>query len=183
MKKIISLILAMAMCLSLCVQTFAKENDGVNVENVPEMMGILRTDDGKEYTIKGVLVSVAPMSRAANDACSATYRYDLPVSPQANGSTTESDHDGAAASTVYLTIHYTHRNTPTEYLLTRVSGYWEISAQKVSVESAKLSYGCSGTFPSPTTQSVTDISVNNYFDISTGFTDYVVPDVLSLIHI
>lgn len=104
MKKIISLILAMAMCLSLCVQTFAKENDGVNVENVPEMMGILRTDDGKEYTIKGVLVSVAPMSRAANDACSATYRYDLPVSPQANGSTTESDHDGAAASTVYLTI-------------------------------------------------------------------------------
>ena len=116
MKKIISLILAMAMCLSLCVQTFAKENDGVNVENVPEMMGILRTDDGKEYTIKGVLVSVAPMSRAANDACSATYRYDLPVSPQANGSTTESDHDGAAASTVYLTIHYTHRNTPTEYL-------------------------------------------------------------------
>lgn len=78
MKKIISLILAMAMCLSLCVQTFAKENDGVNVENVPEMMGILRTDDGKEYTIKGVLVSVAPMSRAANDACSATYRYDLP---------------------------------------------------------------------------------------------------------
>ena len=28
MKKIISLILAMAMCLSLCVQTFAKENDG-----------------------------------------------------------------------------------------------------------------------------------------------------------
>ncbi len=159
MKKIISLILAMAMCLSLCVQTFAKENDGVNVENVPEMMGILRTDDGKEYTIKGVLVSVAPMSRAANDACSATYRYDLPVSPQANGSTTESDHDGAAASTVYLTIHYTHRNTPTEYLLTRVSGYWEISAQKVSVESAKLSYGCSGTFPSPTTQSVTDTTV------------------------
>lgn len=180
MKKIISLILAMAMCLSLCVQTFAKENDGVNVENVPEMMGILRTDDGKEYTIKGVLVSVAPMSRAANDACSATYRYDLPVSPQANDSTTESDHDGAAASTVYLTIHYTHRNTPTEYLLTRVSGYWEISAQKVSVESAKLSYGCSGTFPSPTTQSVTDISVNNYFDISTGFTDYVVPDVLAV---
>ena len=42
MKKIISLILAMVMCLSLCVQTFAKENDGVNVENVPEMMGILR---------------------------------------------------------------------------------------------------------------------------------------------
>ena len=38
MKKIISLILAMAMCLSLCVQTFAKENDGVNVENVPGMM-------------------------------------------------------------------------------------------------------------------------------------------------
>ena len=27
MKKIISLILAMVMCLSLCVQTFAKEND------------------------------------------------------------------------------------------------------------------------------------------------------------
>ena len=79
-----------------------------------------------------------------------------------------------------MIIHYTHRNTPTEYLLTRVSGYWEISAQKVSVESAKLSYGCSGTFPSPTTQSVTDISVNNYFDISTGFTDYVVPDVLAV---
>ena len=173
MKKAISLILAVAMCLLLCVQAFAIENIGASTKSAPEMTGILRGDDGREYSIVGKLVSVAPMSQVANNVSSATYRYDLPISPQANSSLTESDHDGALASTVYLTIHYTHKNTPTEYLLTRVSGYWEISDPSVSVDSATLSYGCSGAYPRPTTQSVMDASVSNYFNISTGFTNYV----------
>lgn len=92
---------------------------------------------------------------------------------RAEGSTTESDHDGAYASTVYLTIHYSHKNTPTEYLLTKVSGHWVISNSNVSVESARVSYGCSGLFPTPATQSVADRSVSNYFSINTGFTKYV----------
>ena len=144
MKKAISLILAVAICLLMCVQAFAIEHIFVCSKSAPEMTGILRGDDCREYSIVGKLVSVAPMSQVANNVSSATYRYDLPISPHENISMTLREHDGALASTVYLTIHYTHNNTPTEYLLTRVSGYWEISDPSVSVDSATLSYGCSG---------------------------------------
>ena len=169
----ISLVLTLMMCLSLYVPSFASEVNTTSFEELPEMIGILTTDKGEQHIIKGTLVSSPPSTRNLGNNNHITYKYDLPISPKASGLTKESDQDSGLASTVYLTITYTHKNTPTEYLLTNVSGYWVITDSKASVESASVSYGCSGLFPTLTTQSVTDRSVSNYFNISTGFTNYV----------
>ncbi|WP_312943122.1 hypothetical protein [Oscillibacter sp.] len=175
-KKMMSLALALVMCLSLCVPAFAADSNVSLSGATPEMIGVLTTEDGAQHIIEGTLVSMSPLTRSIGNNNSVTYKYDLPASLRASGSTTESDHDGAIASTVYLTINYAHQNTPTEYLLTSVSGHWVITDQKASVESATVSYGCSGLFPRPTTQSVLDRSVANYFNISTSFTNYVASD-------
>lgn len=108
-----------------------------------------------------------------NSDKSITYRYNLPSVARAGASSTVHDNDGGYASTVYLTISYDSKGSPSTYLLKQVSGYWLVSDPNVSVTSAKLNYGCTGTFPTPTTQSVTGVSVSNYFTKNTGFTDYI----------
>lgn len=180
MKKIISLVLCLVFIFTFAVPVFADEPDAEFSGAAPEMIGILTTEDGEQHIIKGKLVSSGLSTQSDDNGSSITYKYDLLTSPRASESTTESDQDGGLASTVYLTITYTQKNTPTEYLLTNVSGYWVISDKKASVESATVSYGCSGIFPSPTTQSVLDLSVSNYFNISTGFTDYVTSDIYAV---
>ena len=64
-----------------------------------------------------------------------TYRCDSPANIMAiGGSQTEYGNDGAYASTVYLTIHYSHNNeSPVEYVLKKITGYWNVTAQNVSV--------------------------------------------------
>ena len=156
-----------------CAEVAGYDNSNV----IPVSTGTLVADDGTQYVIEGEPVVVAAAENSADKAV--TYRYDVPV-PKAGGSTTVHDNDGALASTVYLTISYNTRNTPTEYLLTGVSGYWTISDSRVSVKSAYASYGCSGRFPQYTVQSKTNVSVKNHFSLKTGFKDYVIGDTLAV---
>lgn len=185
MKKGIGLFIVMIMSLFLCMSSFASETTKMNIAAnpdsapSPQLVGILTADDGTQQEIIGTLVSTntTPNSRSLN-CVEATYKYDLEVSPRATGgSKTEYGEDGGYASTVYLTINYSYQNSPTEYLLTGVSGRWEITDGKASVESATVSYGCSGQFPKLTTQAVQNKSVTNNFKIQTGFTNYIISDV------
>lgn len=176
-RKLFSVILVAAMFMSVNAVCYAEVAGYDNSNVIPVSTGTLVADDGTQYVIEGEPVAVAAAENSADKAV--TYRYDVPV-PKAGGSTTVHDNDGALASTVYLTISYNTRNTPTEYLLTGVSGYWTISDSRVSVKSAYASYGCSGRFPQYTVQSKTNVSVKNHFSLKTGFKDYVVGDTLAV---
>lgn len=173
MKKITCLILALLMCFLTAIPVFAAESPTIFSSSLPEMKGILTDEDGTQYTIIGTQV---PTVQAAdtNSGCSVTYMFDIPASILANYTNTTQGNDGAFASTVYLTLTYSTKNSPTEYLLTKVSGHWTIQDSSVSVESATLSYGCNGMAPVATNnQYCWDKSVSNYFNVSTGFTNYV----------
>ena len=176
-KKFSVLFFVLALCLVTCVPAFAYDSAEAKA---PYAVGILTSETGEQYTIEGALVSFARTMGTDMDNA-VTYRYDLPLSSGSGGSSTVYDYDSGIVSTVYLTIHYTTQNSPTEYLLTKVSGYWDVFDEKASVESAKLSYGCSGRFPSVTTQSKTNVSVTNHFSISTGFKKYVCADTWSVL--
>lgn len=170
-----------AMCMVMCTPISAAGSNDNATELLPGNVGILTADDGTQLVIYGEVVSaIQPLS--VDSGSSVTYRFDIPAASNIGGSATVYDHDGGLSSTVYLTLDYKTRNTPTEYLLTRVSGYWVISDPKASVESAAVSYGCNGTFPkSVNYQSTFDVPVNNYFSIYTGFTQYVAGDSCAIV--
>lgn len=177
-EKLVSLFLALVMCLGLCVPAFAADTSSPSPEEIPSTVtGILTIEDGTQYPITGRLVATAQPASLSDDI-SMTYQYNLPADPRAGGSKTEHGVDGGYASTVYLTITYSSNTSGPlpAYLLTRVSGYWSISDSKASVESAYLSYGCTGKDPTDMIshdQHVWDKSVNNHFSVSTGFRYYV----------
>lgn len=164
------------MCVGLCAPLSAT---AVNQEEyLPGNIGILTTDDGRQYEIKGELVSVAqPFSNDSNNTSSATYCYTIPARIS-DSSTTVPGVDGGNESKVYLTIYYQTKGTPTLYLLTGVSGYWELTSAtgKTRVESATLDYGCSSLAPQIITQRKMGVSVSNHFSIRTGFSKYIVSE-------
>ncbi|MBQ6900928.1 MAG: hypothetical protein IJN72_08810 [Firmicutes bacterium] len=135
--------------------------------------GVLTDDEGNNYNITGILVGTN-QTNARGAETSATYRYDIPAEIMASGgSMTEYGNDSAYASTVYLTIHYLHTDEyPVEYLLQRVSGYWNVSASNTLVTSSKLSYAC--TSPGfDQNETVIMMPVSNNFNVATGYNQYV----------
>lgn len=175
MKTTISLLLAIVFVLASPMSVFATAEN--NTSQLAPMVGILTLDDGTQVEIIGKLCSINTRTTTSNDTClSITYQYDIPrpaSNARAGGESTIWDHDGGVASNVYLTLHYLTRNSPAEYLLTAVSGYWDVHDPKASVESAYLTYGCSGLFPLPVSQHAYDIPVNNNFYVATSFTNYI----------
>ena len=149
---------------------YAVDTDSCNLSQT--VYAELDDGAGNVEVVSGRLVdSGAVHSSSKIDGAIATYAFDLYA---ADNTLTTKDSDGAAASTVYLTIEYKTKNTPTEYLLTRVSGYWKIHVSNVQVTQAYLNYGCNGSFPQIVqNQYVNDRSVNNNFSYTTGFTKYV----------
>ena len=167
-KKFLSLLLALAMCLSLSVPAQAAATDTKPNTLNPNVAGVLTTEDGSQLLIEGALVSTLVKR---NGDCEATYQYSIPAAfTRGSGTSSMDEIDSGYASHVYLTLHYNHRNNQTEYLLTRVSGYWVILDSSATVESAFLTYACNcGNIG----QYVWDRSVSNNFNIATGFTTYV----------
>lgn len=162
MKKLICLLLVLSILASTTPIAFADVSS-------EEMIGILTSEDGRQFQILGSLME----TRDCNGNTMATYRFDVPRSIMTGGSSTIYDYDGGYASTVYLTITYSMQNSPSEYLLTGVSGHWIITDPNASVESATVSYGCSAGTPADYNQYVLDAPVSNYFSIPTGFTEYI----------
>ena len=173
MKKIISVLCLVSIMASSYIPSFAAGNNSASAMIPQTSVGILETDEGTKYAVKGEMVAVAT-PKSSNDSTKVTYKYDVPVSPKAGGSSTVHGNDGAIASTVYLTVDFLSKSNPTQYLLTGVSGYWTVNVPNVGVSSAYVSYTCSGRFPANTHQSRLNRAVNNNFSLQTGFTKYVV---------
>lgn len=174
-KSALCMTLVLLMIMSLVCPASAATFDNDTIP-IPTATGRITYEDGTYCNIIGTLVAISTPSRLINSDTEATYRFDLYDYNVQNNSLEVSQGDGALCSTVYLTIHYSAKNEPTEYRLNRVSGYWEIRDSRVSIESAYLSYGCSGFFPQPIVQNALDVPVTNNFNISTGFTNYVTSD-------
>ena len=177
-RKVASLMIALLTFVSVSTTGFALEKDNLISGNY----GIMVADDGTQCIVKGEVIATSEIQKTGGGK-SVTFKYDIPepIKRGTGGSWTEYDVDGAKVSTVYLTVDYLTKNTPTEYLLTGVSGHWVLNDSRVTVPSASLSYGCSGLFPSPVTQSVQNRLVGNYFSINTGFTKYVAGDVQAIV--
>ena len=103
-----------------------------------------------------------------------TYKCEIPADIMATGgSQTEYDNDGTYASTVYLTIHYSHNTeSPVEYVLKKITGHWNVTAQNVSVSSATLDYAC-GALNFEKNVAVYNYPVSNNFTKQTGYSKYV----------
>lgn len=142
-----------------------------------EIEAYLISDSGEVFSVIGqkvdLLQEVNEFSAWSPSEGSATYVFSLYADP--SYTLTANEMDGSLSVRVYLTIKYTTRNSPTEYLLTNVSGSWEILDSRVSVTKAVLDYGCSGFYPSYTQQSASK-EVSNGFNCDTGFTKYVVAE-------
>lgn len=171
MKQKCRVLLACVLVLSLISTSFMAYAAESALSPLPQTPQATLTDDnGNVEVVTGRLVDIATPFATMGDAA-VTYAFDL---YRANHSLSTNDHDGAYASTVYLTIEYKTQNTPTEYLLTRVRGYWTINVANVEVTEALLNYGCNGVIPQIVQdQYVNDLSVHNNFSYATGFDRYV----------
>lgn len=170
-KKLVSVLLAMVMVLGLSVPAFAAEEV---CETTPTMYGILVSDDGEVYEIAGILVEneCATYSLNSQDEFSATYQFDVPSRAIQNGTSTIDGPDSSSESTIWLTIKWKTNTSDHTYLLTGVSGHWTIfDDTRVSVTSTNLVYGCSN--PIYTQTNYPGVAVSNSFDVSTGFTHYI----------
>lgn len=122
------------------------------------MTGYIVDDLGNTTTVTGKLVNtIAPYS--ANGEYAATYAYDVSMTSTADSP------DSGFSSHVYLTIYYKLRDGR-YYLLTRISGYWNIEDYRVTVTSSTLDYVCGAQ------GGVYGVNVSNNFSVATGFTNY-----------
>jgi hypothetical protein len=171
-KSIISLVTLFSILVIMVSPVSATCADPNNAP-VPIASGRLTFEDGTCCDIEGKLVSTNTQCRSSSPIHELTYQFDILASNIQDASLTVSQLDDTVSSRVYLTIYYSSQNSPTEYLLTAVSGYWELKDSRVSVESATVTYGCSGFFPTATTQHAWDVPVSNNFTCYTGFTNFV----------
>ncbi len=142
------------------------------INSTSTIMGYLTSEDGMNIPVKGFLERREYIRNSESETNVAdTYRFEVP-SRLVHNDTAQSP-DSGYVSTVYLTITYTTTSTtPTEYLLTKVSGYWVITDSQASVENAYLSYCC--TDLGAPLQHVSNLSVSNNFTKTTNFSSYIV---------
>lgn len=190
MKKIATLSIALIFCFSCSITAMASgPSSNGNETSIPQTMSAYLYDDaGNCEIVTGYLVKNS-VSKSPNlntliredflnnsqsysdlDLYSATYAFSL---LSTNNTLTATGSDGTLASTVYLTINYSklYNSYPDYYLLTSVSGHWDIHDSLVRVTSSSLRYYCQG--PAPAYSQTATRSVSNYFNINTGFTEYV----------
>lgn len=160
MRKIFSFLLAVVLISTAPMSVYARSTNGLldtgtNITH-PTMIGYATDDEGNTYEIIGRLVdTVTPYS--TNGVYTSTYAYDISHTDTADAP------DSGYVSHVYLTVHYTLRDG-NYYLLTNVSGYWDIQDYNASVTSANVEYICG--------QSGLQRNVSNNFSFATGFTTF-----------
>ena len=172
--------------ISLCVPVGAAER--ADVQDEPKMLGVLTADDGAQYIVEGVLVetndgvAAASLDAVDTEEVAMTYKFAIPASVTAgSGSITEGGSDTNSLTEAFLTVHFRTREVTdepevsgiNEYLLTRVSGYWAENSPNIYVSYGSLDYYCYKNEAPGSRQEVLSATVSNYFDVSTGFSEYV----------
>lgn len=166
----ISILIACSLLFSSVIPVLAVspvENTVVFPEQTS--VGLLTSDTGEQIQILGTKISSC--QRSADMSTVDTYKFVIPDSVMRDSGLTKYGPDNGYSSTIYLSIYYVGAQ---QYLLTGVSGYWEMSDPRASVESAFLSYGCTPYSIGPAhDQHVENLPVSNYFSCTTGFTHYI----------
>ena len=159
MRKLCALLLATIMTFTVPMSAYATSSYTIyNPEIVvaPTMIGHATDENGNTYEIVGTLVdTIAP--RSTNGTYVSTYAYDISHTNTADAP------DSGYVSHVYLTIRYTLRDG-NYYLLTNVSGHWDIQDYNASVTNATVEYICG--------QSGLSRNVSNNFSFATGFSTF-----------
>lgn len=170
-KRILLLLLSLTLVLSFATPPVFAGSSFADA-SPDTIVGYLVSDTGEKELVVGKRVDTPVLFSVDPNMHSSTYEFTLYSDPTYALTATQTD--GSISVRAHLTIHYATQNTPTEALLTKVSGYWEILDPKARVDSTTLNYGCSGSFPESVIQTNT-ASVGNYFNVNTGFTKYVTP--------
>ena len=152
--KYLSLVAVILFVIGLAIPVSAAENEFPVLRDT--MIGYATDEDGNRYEIIGELVETST-PRSIGENYSATYAYDV------SKVTTADSADSGNASHVYLTVYYTLRDGQ-YYLLTAVSGRWEILDHQASVISSTISYSCHPY------EYAHNVPVTNNFYKNTGFT-------------
>lgn len=123
MKKVLTLFCTMLMLLSICVlPAYAIESSNTLFPNT--VTGRLISDDGTIIQVTGYRRNVPSLNSLFSDERAVTYDYIIPLSDKAHEDNV-SGYDPSYYFSATLTIYYTEYDvTPSEYLLTRVSGEW-----------------------------------------------------------
>lgn len=202
MKKIVSLILPLVMCLSISLPANAiDDNVMAPTRSIKEMFeeassthqarrgssspvnctAELTAEDGSTYTIS--LFEYTPAATSKETTHTKTYVYSTQpeyVTPRAYGDTqTNTGWDNSISVYGYITITYNSRpyssnSNVTEYLLTNVSGGWEKSDSYVSMSNRFVAYTCQYVFAQ--NQVAWKYPTTNTFSYSTGYGTYVPDD-------
>ena len=165
-KKIFATILTAVMAMSVGMPAFAEDN----VDVIPETMVSYLTDEAGNVTVlEGTLVETPIL--LSDGEYSATYEYEVATSALDNDKTTTGT-DNSVSVRARTTIHYQTQNSPTEYKLTAVEGYWTILDNSVSVTNSSLTYVCRNLL-SGRGQYNSISNVNNNFYYATGFGTFI----------
>lgn len=156
MKRSALFLLSLLLVFQLTLPAHAIEANALTIPST--MIGYATDDNGNSYELIGELVETT-VPYSLNGTYSATYAYDVSMTSTADSP------DSGFASHVYLTVYYKLRDG-NYYLLTAVSGYWEIQDYNATVTSSTVDYVCGPA------GGIYGVSVSNNFYISTGFTEF-----------
>ncbi|WP_105205031.1 hypothetical protein [Neobittarella massiliensis] len=139
MRKLTAILLGAAILFTGAAPVRA---GGTAVQRTPPAAATayLTDRDGNTQRIAGQLVEGPTGGGQAGEQ---TYAFLLELRGPGEASSTQSFEDDYGASRVYL--HLTYKNTGSSYLLTSVSGYYELQDSGVEVTSTALRYACAGT--------------------------------------
>lgn len=160
MRKLCALLLAAIMIFTMPMSAYATSlisaphNPGIVA--VPTMIGHATDENGNTYEVIGTLVETI-VPRSTNGTYASTYAYDISHRDTADAP------DSGYVSHVYLTVHYKLRDG-NYYVLTNVSGYWDIQDYNATVTNANVEYICG--------QTGLTRNVPNNFSFATGFTTF-----------
>lgn len=148
-KALISVVLIMAIFLSVNINAYANNLTGETESTIPNtMQGTITDPYGVTYEVQGRLLETECVSAAMLGHISncVTYAFDIYSDGISLSSTLPNSSDATGytyQSTVTVTINYeSTTDYPEEFLLKSVSGNWDIDDSRVSVTSGFVNYAC-----------------------------------------
>lgn len=170
MKKLLNIIITFIFVI-VPINTLASSSSS-NLTNDNLIVGYLTDDEGETIEVKGTLVNQEKKRNILDN--SNTYLFELYRNRSSN-TLTSSEKDSTLSIKVYMTISYTKNRDSSGssnlYLLTKVSGYWNMLDSRVFVSGTpNLRVGCTDF---KTSSQIKNYSVNNYFSINPRFTNAV----------
>ncbi len=185
-KALISVILIMAMFLSLNINAYADSLDDKTEPAISStMQGIITDPYGITYEVQGRLLEAecVPFAMADNDSINVTYAFDIYSDGISLRSTLPNSSDATGytyQSTVTVTINYdASTDYPEEFLLKSVSGNWVIDDSRVSVTSGSVDYACTDYthWGQSSTYYLTSADIqNSSFYKNTNFSQFIAKD-------